>query len=144
MGMEAGQRALGARSILADPRTTKSRDTVNAVIKYRQPWRPFCPSMLADSAKKYFKYKKKVIYNLQYPTFGYMTLTLTANDKAKKEIPAVIHIDGTSRIQIVDSKANPRYYRLLKEFEKLTNIGVVLNTSFNIKGNRSFVHQPMQ
>ncbi|MGZ5189383.1 MAG: carbamoyltransferase family protein [Flavisolibacter sp.] len=134
MGMEAGQRALGARSILADPRTTVSRDTVNAVIKYRQPWRPFCPSMLADSAKKYFKHKKKVMYNLQYPSFGYMTLTLTTNDKAKKEIPAVVHIDGTSRVQIVNSGVNPRYYRLLKEFERLTNIGVILNTSFNIKG----------
>jgi carbamoyltransferase len=134
MGMEAGQRALGARSILADPRKTRSRDTVNAVIKYRQPWRPFCPSMLPDAAKKYFKHKEKVINNLKFPAFEYMTLTLTANDKAKKEIPAVIHVDGTSRIQVVNAKANPRYYRVLKEFEKLTNVGVVLNTSFNIKG----------
>jgi carbamoyltransferase len=134
IGMEAGQRALGARSILADPRTTISRDVVNAVIKYRQPWRPFCPSMLAEAAKKYFKYERKVTENLKYPIFEHMTLTLTANEKAKNEIPAVVHIDGTSRIQIVNSKFNPRYYRLLKEFEKLTDIGVVLNTSFNIKG----------
>ena len=63
-----------------------------------------------------------------------MTLTLTANAKAKKEIPAVIHTDGTSRIQVVDATSNPRYYRLLKAFEKLTGIGAVLNTSFNIKG----------
>jgi carbamoyltransferase len=134
MGMEAGQRALGARSILADPRTNKSREVVNAVIKYRQPWRPFCPSMLEVAAKKYFKHQCKVTNNLQYPIFEHMTLTLTANEQAEKEIPAVVHIDGTSRIQIVNSKANPRYYRLLKEFEKLTGIGVVLNTSFNIKG----------
>jgi carbamoyltransferase len=134
LGMEGGQRALGARSILADPRLVKSRDVVNAVIKYRQPWRPFCPSMLAESAIKYFKHHKKVEANLKYPAFEYMTLTLTANEKAMKEIPAVVHVDGTSRIQVVNEDANPRYYRLIKEFEKLTGIGVVLNTSFNIKG----------
>lgn len=134
MGMEGGQRALGARSILADPRTTTSRDTVNAVIKYRQPWRPFCPSMLKEAALKYFKHHNKISNSLKFPSFEYMTLTLTANEEAKKDIPAVVHIDGTSRIQVVNPQANQRYYRLLKEFEKLTGIGVVLNTSFNIKG----------
>ncbi|HMG67350.1 MAG TPA: carbamoyltransferase C-terminal domain-containing protein, partial [Chitinophagaceae bacterium] len=134
MGMEGGQRALGARSILADPRTTKSRDTVNEVIKYRQPWRPFCPSMIKEAALKYFKHQVKIGHSLKFPLFEYMTLTLTANEQAGKDIPAVVHIDGTSRIQIVNPEANPRYYRLLKEFENLTGIGVILNTSFNIKG----------
>jgi len=134
IGMEAGQRALGARSILADPRTIASRDTVNAVIKYRQPWRPFCPSMLKEAAVKYFKFQIKIANSLKFPLFEYMTLTLTANEEAKKDIPAVVHIDGTSRIQIVRPDANPRYYKLLKEFENLTGIGVLLNTSFNIKG----------
>ena len=134
MGMEAGQRALGARSILADPRTCASRDTVNSVIKYRQPWRPFCPSMLGEEAIKYFKYNDKIAASLGLPSFEYMTLTLTANEKAKEDIPAVVHVDGTSRIQVVNEEANPRYYRLLKEFRELTGVGVVLNTSFNIKG----------
>jgi carbamoyltransferase len=134
MGMEAGQRALGARSILADPRNERSRDIVNAVIKYRQPWRPFCPSMLPEAAIKYFKHEKKICRNLQYPSFEYMTITLSVNEKAAADIPAVVHVDGTSRIQVVTKDANPRYYRLLRALENKTGIGVVLNTSFNIKG----------
>ena len=133
-GMEAGQRALGARSILADPRKTELRDKVNSVIKYRQPWRPFCPSMLEESVHKYFVQSAKIKACLDFPIFDFMTLTLTANDLAKKEVPAIVHEDKTSRIQLVRPNANPRYYNLIKEFQKLTNVGVLLNTSFNIKG----------
>ena len=123
--MEAGPRALGARSILADPRTVESRDKVNAVIKYREQWRPFCPSMTRDGAARYFE-------RSTYAPF--MILTFRANDVAAREIPAVVHVDGTSRPQIVDEASNPRYHRLIEGFNRLTGVPCVLNTSFNIKG----------
>jgi len=133
-GMEAGQRALGARSILADPRNTELRDKVNSVIKYRQPWRPFCPSMLEEAVLKYFVKTEKIKSNLQYPLFNFMTLTLKANDQAKIDIPAIVHIDNTSRIQLVKPGVNSRYFKLLTEFKNITGVGALLNTSFNIKG----------
>jgi len=133
-GMEAGQRALGARSILADPRKIKLRDRVNSVIKYRQPWRPFCPSMLEEAVLKYFVQVEKIKTNISLPVFSFMTLTLSANDLAKKEVPAIVHIDSTSRIQLVKPNTNPRYFNLISEFRKITGIGALLNTSFNIKG----------
>lgn len=133
-GMEAGQRALGARSILADPRNIESRNRVNELIKYRQPWRPFCPSMLVQAVSKYFVHYGKVQSNINSSVFNFMTLTLTANDLAKKEVPAIVHIDGTSRIQLVNPSDNPRYYNLINEFEKITGVAALLNTSFNVKG----------
>lgn len=123
--MEGGPRALGSRSILADPRDVQSRDKVNGVIKYRELWRPFCPSMTEEAARKYFK---------RYTRSPFMIITFEANEQMAREVPAVVHVDGTARPQIVDSECNPRYYNLLKEFEKLTGIAVVLNTSFNVKG----------
>lgn len=133
-GMEAGQRALGARSILADPRKIALRDKVNTVIKYRQPWRPFCPSMLEEAVLKYFVHQQKIKANLNLPAFSFMTLTLSANALAKKEVPAIVHIDNTSRIQLVKANTNNRYFNLIGEFEKLTGVAALLNTSFNIKG----------
>jgi len=123
--MEGGPRALGARSILADPRDIRSRDKVNGVIKYRESWRPFCPSMTEEAAKKYFK---------KYTRSPFMVMTFQANEQAAREIPAVVHVDGTVRPQIVDPVCNLRYYNLLKEFEKRTGVSVILNTSFNVKG----------
>jgi len=123
--MEGGPRALGARSILADPRYIESRDKVNKIIKYREQWRPFTPSMTEEGAKMYFD-------NYTYAPF--MILTFKANKKAEKEIPAVVHIDKTSRPQIVDESCNKRYYNVIQEFKNLTGVPVLLNTSFNIKG----------
>lgn len=126
--MEGGPRALGARSILADPREVAARDKVNAVIKYREPWRPFCPSMTMEGARMYFEKQTRA---------PFMILTFRANERAAREIPAVVHVDGTSRPQVLDEAAgsrNPRYYRLIEEFKKLTGVPVVMNTSFNIKG----------
>ncbi|WP_367866943.1 carbamoyltransferase [Pedobacter sp. WC2423] len=135
LGMEGGQRALGARSILANPLNIESKNTVNRIIKQRQIWRPFCPSMLQDDVSKYFVLGEKIKKNLKNGAFSFMTMTLTANDLAKREIPAVIHEDGTSRIQIVSEHPNERYYKLLTELKELTGTGTVLNTSFNVKGD---------
>ncbi len=123
--MEGGPRALGARSILADPRFVESRDKVNEIIKYREIWRPFTPSMTEEGAKMYFDH---------YTHAPFMIMTFRANRKAEEEIPAVVHIDKTSRPQIVNPDRNPRYAKMIEEFKKITGIPVVLNTSYNIKG----------
>ncbi len=123
--MEGGPRALGARSILADPRTESSRDKVNVVIKYRELWRPFCPSMTADGLAQYYDHSTHA---------PFMIMTFRANQHAKATIPAVVHIDGTSRPQVVDPIANPKFHAVLEEFRALTGIPCVLNTSYNVKG----------
>ncbi len=126
-GMEAGPRALGGRSILADPRAAGARDRVNAAIKFREYWRPFCPSMLVEAAPKYL--------DLQGAAAApFMIFALEATDAAKREIPAVVHVDGTVRVQTVDAHANPVYRRLLEAFGRITGVPVLLNTSFNVKG----------
>jgi carbamoyltransferase len=123
--MEGGPRALGARTILADPRFVESRDKVNEIIKYRENWRPFTPSMTEEGAKMYFDH---------YTHAPFMIMTFRANRKAENEIPAVVHIDKTSRPQIVNPNRNPRYHTMIEEFKKITGVPVVLNTSYNIKG----------
>ena len=123
--MEGGPRALGGRSILADPRDVKSRDRVNAAIKFREYWRPFCPSLTEESAGRFMKKATKA---------PYMILAFEATEEARTKLPAVVHIDGTMRVQTVDKASNPRYYRLLKAFERRAGVPVLLNTSFNIKG----------
>ena len=90
--------------------------------------------MLQDDVLKYFVLGEKIKKNLKNGAFSFMTMTLTANDLAKREIPAVIHEDGTSRIQIVSEHPNERYYKLLTELKELIGTGTVLNTSFNVKG----------
>ena len=123
--MEGGPRALGARSILADPRDVASRDRVNSAIKFREYWRPFCPSMTEEAAQRFLKRGEAA---------PYMILAFEATDESKEKVPAVVHVDGTMRAQTVTEASNPRYYRLLKAFEERTGVPVVLNTSFNIKG----------
>ena len=123
--MEAGPRALGNRSILGDPRFVETRDRVNAVIKFREPWRPFCPSMTPSGAARYLK---------RHTYAPFMIIAFDATDVAKAEIPAVVHVDGTARVQIVEECQNPRYFRMINEFEKRTGVPCVLNTSFNVKG----------
>lgn len=123
--LEGGPRALGDRSILADPRDVNSRDKVNAAIKFREFWRPFCPSMTEKGARRYLE---------KYTYSPFMTIAFQTTRLAEKEIPAVVHVDGTTRPQIVYPETNPQFHGLIEEFEKLTGVPCVLNTSFNIKG----------
>ncbi|SCW72357.1 carbamoyltransferase [Sphingobium faniae] len=123
--MEAGPRALGQRSILADPRTVEARDRVNAVIKYREPWRPFCPSMKVEAADHY----------LERPDNApFMVIAFRAKPELARDAPAVVHVDGTARVQMVHEQTNPLFHRLLSAFESITGVPVLLNTSFNVKG----------
>jgi carbamoyltransferase len=122
---EAGPRALGHRSILFDPRNKNAKDLVNS-IKKREWYRPFAAACLEEDAKKYFDLYDNVGYE-------FMTINADANGLAKIEIPGVLHVDDTCRIQIVKDESEP-LYKLLKEFKKITGIGVLLNTSFNLAG----------
>ena len=122
--MEGGPRALGNRSILADPRHVESRDRVNAVIKFREFWRPFCPSMTPVGSERYLA---------KYTHAPFMVLAFQASEGAEQEVPAVVHVDGSCRPQIVEAD-NARYFELIQEFEKISGVPCVLNTSFNIKG----------
>ncbi len=125
--MEFGQRALGNRSILADPRDPKMRDKVNLAVKYRESFRPFAPSILEEQVTDYFECLKK-------DKVPFMEKVFMIKQNKRKLIPAVTHIDGSGRLQTVSIKTNPRYYKLISEFQKISQIPIVLNTSFNLKG----------
>jgi len=120
--MEFGPRALGNRSILADPRRAENKDRVNAKIKFRESFRPFAPAVLLEKAPEYFE--------LDVPSPYMLLVAPVRNDK----IPAVTHVDGSARIQTVSREENPLFYDLIREFEKLTGCPVLLNTSFNLRG----------
>ena len=123
--MEFGPRALGNRSILGSPNHSGVADRINAQIKYRERWRPFCPSMLDKVAPE--------ILQTEHPS-PYMTFTFDVAESWKSRIPEVVHEDGTARAQIVTRATNVRYYELIEEMEKLTGNAVVLNTSLNRRG----------
>jgi carbamoyltransferase len=123
--MEFGPRALGNRSILGSPNHSGVADRINAQIKYRERWRPFCPSMLDKVAPE--------ILQTDHPS-PYMTFTFDVAESWKSRIPEVVHEDGTARAQIVTRATNARYYELIEEMEKLTGNAVVLNTSLNRRG----------
>lgn len=123
--MEFGPRALGNRSILGDPSQPGIADRINEQIKYRERWRPFCPSILDRAASE--------ILQTDHPA-PYMTFAFTVNKSWKNKIPEVVHEDGTARAQVVTRETNPRYYRLIEELEKRRGIPVVLNTSLNRRG----------
>jgi carbamoyltransferase len=123
--MEFGPRALGNRSIIGSPNHKGVADRINAQIKYRERWRPFCPSMLDTVAPE--------ILQTDHPS-PYMTFTFDVAESWKTRIPEVVHEDGTARAQIVTKNTNPRYYELLEEMEKLNGNGVLLNTSLNRRG----------
>jgi carbamoyltransferase len=125
--MEFGDRALGFRSILGDPRQANMKDKINSMIKYRESYRPFAPSTLTEKAKEIFD----VPDNYLCP---YMEKVVKVREEWKEKIPAVTHFDGSARLQTVESIENPYYYRVIEEFGKITGIPVVLNTSFNING----------
>jgi carbamoyltransferase len=133
--MEFGPRALGARSILADPRNEKNRDHVNSKIKFRELFRPFCPSMLKTDFQKYISTDSKYDISQSLP---FMIEAFKVNDLAKLEIPAVVHVDNTIRPQVLDEDLpinfNNPYFLLLQKFKKITSIGVILNASLNRRG----------
>jgi carbamoyltransferase len=120
--MEFGPRALGNRSILADPRRAEMKDVLNARIKHREPFRPFAPSILEEATGRYFMQ--------DYPS-PFMLLTYQVRPEKMNEIPAPTHVDGTGRLQTVRQDQNPAYYGLIKAFETRTGVPVLLNTSFN-------------
>ena len=119
---EMGPRALGNRSILADPRRPDMRDVLNAKVKQREPFRPFAPAVLVERAAEFFE--------IAQPD-PFMTLAPRVRPEGRDRIPAAVHVDGTARIQTVERTSNPRYYGLIEEFGRLTGVPVLLNTSFN-------------
>jgi carbamoyltransferase len=119
---EWGPRALGNRSIVADPRRCDMKETLNARVKHREPFRPFAPSVLAEHVGDYF--------DQTYPD-PFMLKVYGVLEHQRKAIPAVTHVDGTGRLQTVSRDANDRYWRLIHEFGQQTGVPVVLNTSFN-------------
>ena len=124
--LEVGPRALGNRSVLADPRRPEVKDRINLLLKGREPFVPFAPSVLAEDASKYWDGAT------DYP---YMTFAVRASDYARREVPAVVHVDGTLRPQVVTDDMNPGYAELIRAFKRVTGIGVLLNTSFNRHGH---------
>jgi len=127
---EFGPRALGNRSILADPRFAKTQDAINQRIKFREKYRPFAPAVLAEYGPDYFEH---------YQDSPYMDKTLTIRSDKRSQLGAVCHVDGTGRLQSVTAERNARFYALLTSFYGLTGVPVLLNTSFNVMG-KPLVH----
>jgi carbamoyltransferase len=143
--MEFGPRALGGRSIIGDPRSEKMQTVMNLKIKYRESFRPFAPSVLAEHVDEYFEQTQPSPYMLIVaPVKEELRIPMTAEqeklfgvDKLKlkrSELPAITHVDYSARIQTVHSETNPRYHALLTAFRKKTGCGVLVNTSFNVRG----------
>ena len=143
--MEFGPRALGGRSILADPRSEKMQKELNLKIKFRESFRPFAPSVLREDVNEWFdldidspymllvsqvkKEKQIQMKKEDENLFGIEKLNVK-----RSNIPAVTHVDYSARVQTVHKNTNPRYYDLIKEFKKITNCPVLVNTSFNVRG----------
>ncbi len=127
---EWGPRALGNRSIIADPGNPDMKDIVNSKIKFREPYRPFAPSVLAECAEKYFELPHATSH---YPA-RYMLYVVPVRESAQALLPAITHVDGTGRLQTVFKEQSPRYYKLIERFGQATGVPVLLNTSFNLRG----------
>jgi carbamoyltransferase len=123
--MEFGPRALGSRSILADPRDPEMNAKVNKIVKFREWWRPFAPSLLAEVAGEYLESA------IDSP---FMILTAQVRPGKRSVIPSVTHVDGSARPQTVERDVNPLYWRLIHAFGQRTGVPVVMNTSFNLRG----------
>jgi carbamoyltransferase len=124
-GSEFGPRALGNRSLLADPRKAEMKDILNSRVKHRQPFRPFAPIVLVERAREIFEGEEDS---------PFMLIAKPVRPEWRDRIPAIVHVDGTARVQTVSEDTNPVLYRLLKEFEAMTGVPVLINTSFNVKG----------
>jgi carbamoyltransferase len=143
--MEFGPRALGARSILADPRSPTTQSVLNLKIKHRESFRPFAPSVLREDAHEWFDLavdspymllvadvrasRRRTVTDEQEQLFGIERLNIP-----RSEIPAVTHVDWSARVQTVDAATNPRYHALLSRFKEITGCPVLVNTSFNVRG----------
>jgi len=121
---EFGPRALGNRSILADPRLPHVKDLLNKV-KLREPFRPFAPSILAEHGSEWFE---------DFQPSPYMERTLCFRKDKRALVPGVVHVDGTGRLQTVTTEINPRYRALIETFHAITDVPILLNTSFNLAG----------
>ena len=122
---EFGPRSLGNRSILANPSLKGMKDKINTTVKFREEYRPFAPSIMEEYADEYFEN--------YYPT-PYMERVLTIKKEKREQLNAVNHIDNTGRLQTVSRENNEHFYNLIREFNELTKIPVLLNTSFNVMG----------
>jgi carbamoyltransferase len=122
---EFGPRALGNRSILADPRPADMKDRINALVKFREEFRPFAPSILHEFGDDYF---------VDYQESPYMERTLQFREEVRDKVPAVVHVDGTGRLQSVKKQWNAKFHDLISEFYRITQVPILLNTSFNIMG----------
>jgi len=143
--MEFGPRALGGRSIIGNPQSSKMQSQMNLKIKYRESFRPFAPSVLYEDVQKYFDHQQSSPYMLivapvreevrvpmtkeQENLFGIEKLNIP-----RSQLPAITHVDYSARIQTVHQDTNPRYHHLISEFKKHTGCGVLVNTSFNVRG----------
>jgi carbamoyltransferase len=125
--LEFGPRALGSRSLLADARDPKMKDTINAKVKFREAFRPFAPAVLKEHAHEYFDMPA----GMDAP---FMLLVPKVREEKRPIIPAVTHQDGTGRVQTVTEEEGGRYYRLIRAFGRLTGVPLVINTSFNVRG----------
>ncbi|MCX5713872.1 MAG: carbamoyltransferase, partial [Candidatus Omnitrophica bacterium] len=123
--MEFGSRALGNRSILANPVFPDVKNKVNEEVKYRESWRPFCPSLADENKDDYINEPKES---------AFMTVAYQAKESMKEDFSSVVHVDGTIRPQTVTFKSNPLYHSLILSFGKRTGYPIVLNTSFNVRG----------
>lgn len=123
--MEFGPRALGNRSILANPCNPNMKDLLNSRVKKRESFRPYAPVVLEERAGEFFEMRG---------TSPFMLLAPMVREDRKKDIPGVTHVDGTARVQTVNARSNPRLYRLIQEFAKITGVPIVINTSFNLRG----------
>jgi carbamoyltransferase len=130
--MEFGPRALGSRSILADPRDPEMNAKVNNAVKFREWWRPFAPSFKKEAAGDYLE---------SATDSPFMVLTAQVKPEKRSIIPSVTHVDGSARPQTVEKEINPLYWRLIDEFEKRSGVPVIMNTSFNLRGE-AIVHTP--
>ena len=149
--MEFGPRALGARSILADPRSPHMQTTLNLKVKQRESFRPFAPAVLKERATDWFELESESPYMMLVATVANHQRTTTPADQAafgieqlkqtRSTIPAVTHVDYSARVQTVDADTNPRFHQLLTEFEAITGCPVLINTSFNVRGE-PIVYRP--
>ncbi len=136
---EWGPRALGSRSIIADARSDRMKEIVNAKIKFREAFRPFAPSVIEERAREYFDLKDG---DELWPA-RFMLYVVPVREEKRSEIPAITHVDGSGRLQTVIKKWNPGYHRLIERFGEKTGVPVILNTSFNLKGE-PIVETPAQ
>jgi carbamoyltransferase len=143
--MEFGPRALGGRSIIGDPRSEKMQSVMNLKIKYRESFRPFAPAVLAEDVQEYFELDRPSPYMLIVaPVHESLRIPMSAEQQQlfgvqklhvkRSQIPAITHVDYSARVQTVHEKSNPRFYALLQQFKARTGCAVLVNTSFNVRG----------